>query len=183
MNVIDRINNVISGLTSLTASDFTSLYISELDQVGHRYGPDSVQVDLALSDVDHGLSFLLDNLQRYNRTDVNVIVVSDHGMLLSNASRVIRLDTIIDLKSVIVLGSSPVLHIWPQDDASLNAAMLSLSSSSVTGYSMYNRSTMPSRFHYTNSDRIAPIVLVADPVREILNLIADIVVIHFDVLC
>jgi len=54
-------------------------YFSFLDSQGHRFGPDSPQVVFAVQKVDRLMGQLLDGLEKLNR-EVNVVVVSDHGM-------------------------------------------------------------------------------------------------------
>lgn len=59
---------------------FVTLYFSDVDTAGHRFGPDSEQTKQAVREIDALLGELLDGL-RATGTPVNVFVVSDHGMM------------------------------------------------------------------------------------------------------
>ncbi|WPR73845.1 ectonucleotide pyrophosphatase/phosphodiesterase [Algoriphagus sp. NG3] len=57
-----------------------TLYFSDMDDVGHRYGPNNEeQLSAALERLDRELGALFEGLKSIDMT-INVIVVSDHGM-------------------------------------------------------------------------------------------------------
>src|SRR5699024_6388788 len=61
--------------------DFLTLYFDAVDHAGHRYGPDTPQVDAAIAHVDKAIGHLVAGLQaRHLFHHINIIVVSDHGM-------------------------------------------------------------------------------------------------------
>ncbi|MEB2781985.1 ectonucleotide pyrophosphatase/phosphodiesterase [Algoriphagus sp. C2-6-M1] len=58
-----------------------TLYFSDMDDTGHRYGPtNDKQLSSRLTKLDHELGALFEGLKSYD-LDINVIVVSDHGMM------------------------------------------------------------------------------------------------------
>jgi predicted AlkP superfamily pyrophosphatase or phosphodiesterase len=55
-------------------------YIPNIDQMGHKGGPDSDLVENALKLVDDFIGGVVTAIDRRNLTDiVNVLIVSDHG--------------------------------------------------------------------------------------------------------
>ena len=55
-------------------------YIPNVDQQGHKGGPESTEVEEALGLVDDFVGDLVSGIQDRNLTDiVNVVIVSDHG--------------------------------------------------------------------------------------------------------
>lgn len=71
----DRVDAAVRELRAGTPLVY--LYWSEVDHVGHEYGPDSIQWQTALEDFDAGLGMLLSKLP----TDVTAVLTADHGMI------------------------------------------------------------------------------------------------------
>src|SRR5690606_13244400 len=64
------------------------LYFSVVGDAGHRYGPDSPEVERAVAEADRVLGRLLDGLDALEiGEEVYVVVVSDHGMEAVTAER------------------------------------------------------------------------------------------------
>ncbi|GJP51834.1 hypothetical protein CLOM_g10965 [Closterium sp. NIES-68] len=90
-----RVDQVLAwlDLPSPLRPSFLSLYFEEPDESGHKGGPDTPLVSAAVKQVDSMIGRLLGGLDARNMTnDVNLIVVSDHGMLATCKSRVISLE-------------------------------------------------------------------------------------------
>lgn len=58
----------------------SDVYLQNVDAMGHYHGPNSVQVKSAVEDVDTHINDVLNEIDEYGQDDVNIIVVSDHGM-------------------------------------------------------------------------------------------------------
>jgi predicted AlkP superfamily pyrophosphatase or phosphodiesterase len=56
-----------------------TLYFSEADTAGHRYGPDSPQVADAVRELDNQIGKLMDGIKQ-SKLPVDLIVLADHGM-------------------------------------------------------------------------------------------------------
>ena len=66
-----------------------------MDDAAHRFGPLTPQADSAVAHVDRALGRLLDSLAALPIAGrVNVVLVSDHGMVRIGEGQVIALDTI-----------------------------------------------------------------------------------------
>jgi len=78
-----RVDQVLAWLDrpERTRPQFITLYFEQVDEAGHKSGPDSAESRAARKEVDDALARLLAGLeQRGLRDGINLVVVSDHGM-------------------------------------------------------------------------------------------------------
>ena len=95
---------------------FLTLYYSDVDNAGHRGGPDSDAVREAALRVDRSLGELVEGVREIGLADrVNYVLVSDHGMSALKREQVIVLDDYIDLDSADIIDWSPVLGVSARD--------------------------------------------------------------------
>jgi len=140
---------------------FLTVYMSNTDDAGHRYGPQSPQTDTAIAAVDSAMARLVSGLrQRRLEDSVDIIVVSDHGMAPTAPDRVIFLDSLIDVEAARVVDWNPVAAIWP-DSADLPTVLAQLRGANPHLH-VYARAEIPARYHYRESPRIPPVLAVAD---------------------
>ncbi|WVQ71344.1 hypothetical protein IAR50_000872 [Cryptococcus sp. DSM 104548] len=149
--------------------EFIASYFPEIDQAGHAHGPESEEVSDALSLLDGMVGSLIRALDERNLTGVvDVIIVSDHGMTRTSNDRLIFLDDILgegmndiehkDGWPSVGLRFKPSL---PESTLSGHLATLRTAAAQSNGtFGVYTRETMPERWHYSKSERIAPIYLV-----------------------
>lgn len=159
----DRVNWVLDRLAGSVGppARFATLYFSDTDDAGHRYGPQAPETAAAAARVDSTIGYLLDGLAARHLLDVNVIVVSDHGMAQLSPDRVIFLDDFIDPEATHVADWNPVLAIWP-DSAQAGAIVEALSGASPHLH-VYRRDKIPAHYQFGSHPRVAPIVAIADP--------------------
>ncbi|MFQ5570353.1 MAG: ectonucleotide pyrophosphatase/phosphodiesterase [Rhodothermales bacterium] len=139
---------------------FLTLYFSDLDSKSHRFGPDSNETVQAVRDVDRYLGRLVDGLeQRGLYHHVNLIVVSDHGMVATSSERVLILDDYIDLDDVHLVTTDPVVMLRPVE-GKMEAVYNALKA--APHLSVYRREEIPDELHYRAHRRITPIVGIAD---------------------
>lgn len=60
---------------------FMATYFSSVDTAGHLYGPESEEVKLEIEKLDNLLGDFVDALDQEFNNEVNLIIVSDHGMV------------------------------------------------------------------------------------------------------
>lgn len=138
---------------------FLALYFDTVDKAGHDFGPDSQGVSDAIAKVDSAIGRLVEGLrQRGIERQLNIIVVSDHGMASTPVSHVVYLDDYIDLRRVRVVTHSEFCSLWP---ARGEAAAIFAQLRKVPHLRVYRREKLPARWHYTGNPRIAPIFLLA----------------------
>jgi len=139
---------------------FLTLYMSEVDGAGHDFGPGSPEVREAVTKVDTAIGKLLAGLRDRGIDDqVNIIVVSDHGMAPTSRKRMIVLDDYIDLKTVNIVDQGPPMAMRALDG---NNAAVVQKLARVPHAKVYTNSDVPSRLHFADSPRIQPVLLLAD---------------------
>ncbi len=114
----ERINHVLSWLQLPAGQQpsFLTLYFSDVDSAGHSRGPDSQEVRDAVMAVDASVGQLVDGVNKIGLADrVTYVIVSDHGMAAISPDRMIVLDNYIDVSTVDVIDSAPVLALSPRD--------------------------------------------------------------------
>jgi predicted AlkP superfamily pyrophosphatase or phosphodiesterase len=141
---------------------FLTLYLSNVDDAGHDYGPgESPGLAAAVSVADHAVGRLLDGLRRRGLTQqVDVIVVSDHGMAPISPDRVVFIDDYVDVNVAKPVDWSPVLAMWP-DAKDLDTVDAALRHASPHLH-VWRRDEIPARLHFSGSRRIAPLIGLAD---------------------
>lgn len=69
------------------------LYFEEPDHAGHVFGPNSIQVANEIKSSDDILGYLLKSISKIDIFDkINVVIVSDHGMVDVSENKIINID-------------------------------------------------------------------------------------------
>ena len=138
------------------------LYFSAVDSEGHRHGPDSPEVAEAVARVDAALGRLLDGIERLDRDDLNVVLVSDHGMAQPDTAQAVVVTDYVTLPAdVQALTGGPELMLW-LDEAAADSLDALLDASLPPTVRSYTRDELPERWHFEGSPRTPPLVLVAE---------------------
>lgn len=140
---------------------FLTLYFSDVDTAGHRWGPDAGQTREAALKVDREIGLLVAGVAAAGLTDrVNYVIVSDHGMSALSRDRMIVVDDYIDPATADVIDWSPVLGLLPKDgDVDKMYAALK---DKHPHLHVYQRHEIPARFGLANHPRMPPIIGIAD---------------------
>lgn len=159
-----RVDSVLTWLSlpKGQAPSVVTLYYSDVDHAGHTFGPEAPQTDSAIARVDSMIGRLMDGLAARGLSEsVNVIVVSDHGMIETPKERVIVLDDYINLDDVDVVDWTPVGAVSPKPgkEAAVYAALVK----AHPQLKVYRKGEVPARFHFNTHPRITSLVLVAEP--------------------
>ncbi|QXD16548.1 ectonucleotide pyrophosphatase/phosphodiesterase [Rhodocaloribacter litoris] len=140
---------------------FITLYFSDVDGAGHRYGPDAPETAEAVARVDGYLARLVAGLEARDLYDrVNLIVLSDHGMTATGPERVIALDDYIDPDDLTIVDRDPVLMARPK--AGRFEAVYAALKDAHPHLHVYRREETPARWHFRAHPRIPDLIAVAD---------------------
>ena len=146
-----RVDSVISwyNLPFEQRPKLTMLYFSEPDYTGHEYGPNSNEVNKSVMEMDSIFGYLIDELSRTKvYKNLDIIVVSDHGMSDVSLDKVILLDTFIDLDKYKVIPSFAVTHLWNlNDDEDISRIF-----DSENNVQIFKKGHFPKKYHFSNSD-------------------------------
>jgi predicted AlkP superfamily pyrophosphatase or phosphodiesterase len=165
-----RVDKVLEWL-DLPAAErptFVTLYFEETDTAGHDHGPESEEVRAAIVREDGYLGRLLRGLeQRGIGEQVNIVLVSDHGMAPIDDEHVVVLDDYISLDDVEIIDINPTLGIFPKPgkDELVYRALVN----AHPRLTIYRREETPERWHYRDHPRIPPIVGVVDEGWQVLR--------------
>jgi predicted AlkP superfamily pyrophosphatase or phosphodiesterase len=141
---------------------FVAAYFGPVDDAGHSYGPDSPQVDAALREVDAALARLVAGLaQRGLAQKVNLVLVSDHGMLPVSYARMVMVDEMVDLAKVqpTTFGAYIGINPLPGHAAEVEAALLR----PHEHMTCWRKSEIPERLRYGQNRRVPAIFCLAEP--------------------
>jgi len=149
--------------------ELIALYIPEVDQMGHQYGPTAAKFNQSLQSVDQFVGSLYDSLLARNLTEiVDVIFVGDHGMEATSDDRIVYLDKILGdtyFKQIQFQDGWPSagLRFPPEVDTRPIVERLMEQSKQQPGFEVHTHETMPRRWHFTKNERIAPIYVFPKP--------------------
>lgn len=170
-----RVDQVLTWLDLPVARrpDLVTLYFDAVDHAGHDHGPDSPEVDAALTATDRAIGRLLDVLKQRGMLDTtNIIVVSDHGQIATKKGAYIILDDIVDVHDLDVqqMGLLAMFAAKPGHEAAMEKALLA----PHEHMRCWKKDEIPARLHYGSNPRIPPLVCLADPgwliwTREFVN--------------
>jgi predicted AlkP superfamily pyrophosphatase or phosphodiesterase len=136
-----------------------TLYFSDTDTAGHRFGPDSPQVDDAVRELDTEIGRLMDGIKQ-SKLPVDLIVLADHGMAAVEGAP-IQLDQFGLQRSYFahIVGSS--MYAKSEEDAKM--AYESLRGKSDK-FAVYRRKDVPGYLHFDSNAREGdPVVIPNGP--------------------
>jgi len=129
---------------------FIALYFSSPDHESHLYGPASKETRRAVLHADALLSRLMLNLEKI-KLPVNVILVSDHGMLEAKqqSETYIFLDEVmnVDDPSIKISNGGTQTHIYVADKNDCDSLYNSLKTKAIN-FSVFRQVDFPARWHY-----------------------------------
>jgi predicted AlkP superfamily pyrophosphatase or phosphodiesterase len=137
-----------------------TLYFDEPDHTAHEDGPFAPTVRGAVLRADSALARLVAGLEARGLYDaVNLIVVSDHGMVEVSAERIAPIADVIDPELVHAVTTGAVFTGWSRsgDNAGLVAAL-----NRLPNVQAWLREDVPERLRFRNHRRIPPVVAIAD---------------------
>jgi predicted AlkP superfamily pyrophosphatase or phosphodiesterase len=91
---------------------FISIYLSDLDGVGHSTGTHSAAINETLARIDAELGEFYEKLK--SEPNVHLLIVSDHGMSTIMDSRRYDLEDMLDMSQVLHYDVGGFVTIWPR---------------------------------------------------------------------
>ncbi|CAN7938214.1 unnamed protein product [Ixodes hexagonus] len=142
------------------------VYFEAVDARGHQGGPDSPGRRQGLKDADAVIKHLLDEINhRKMEEEVNVVVVSDHGMADTTEKKVtvIDIEPLLNPEDIHIMldgGSFSMLRPYPDK---IQKVYDELKNANIKGLNVYKREELPELFHLKHTYLTQPLVLTADP--------------------
>ncbi|HSW28931.1 MAG TPA: ectonucleotide pyrophosphatase/phosphodiesterase [Longimicrobiales bacterium] len=161
-----RVDSVLAwlALPPETRPHLITMYFSDLDDIGHAFGPDSPETRDAVAAVDVQIGRLLDGFSALpHGGDVYLFIVSDHGMLRAEATRAQPVDTAL-FRGVRMVEGGPYASLWVDEGGAERLPGLRDSLRTLLPEAdVWLRTEVPPRFHYSADPRIGDIVILAYP--------------------
>ena len=159
-----RVNQILSWL-DLPASKrptLLMLYFENIDNAGHKFGPDSIQVRDAARSIDNAIGNLQFGLkERGIENAIDIIIVSDHGMTSVDPKKIIDLNQFLPKKEIAAItNEGAIVGVYPKP-GKLNHIYRILKQIHAPIHT-YLGSALPQSFHYNNPKRTPPIIVVAE---------------------
>ncbi|PWJ58067.1 putative AlkP superfamily pyrophosphatase or phosphodiesterase [Dyadobacter jejuensis] len=145
----DRVAQALKWLTlpAKTRPHLITLYFSDMDDFGHRYGPDNQEkIKTALFQLDKNLGELFKGVAA-SGLPVNVMVVSDHGMTPVETTHLIPTESIKNDSLYTVMDNGAIMNIHPQEGVSIDG-VLSYLQQKESHFKVYKTEDTPG-FEYT----------------------------------
>lgn len=160
--------NIDKVMSWFSEEDFhlVTLYYGEPDNVGHNKGPDHPDRKTIVRQIDRTVGYLRDAIGRHQLSDrLNVIISSDHGMTTVKKRPQVdeivlqRYLNLLELARFEILDYGGFGILTPRDgkERELFDAL-----SKVPNVTVYRKNELPESFHLGRSERLPPIVVVAD---------------------
>jgi Type I phosphodiesterase / nucleotide pyrophosphatase len=158
----ERVQQVMQWLSLPEASrpHFVMLYFSDVDTAAHTHGPESREVQAAVSRVDDTIGGLLQRLQN-TRPEINVIVVSDHG--LESCGSYIDITDDADLTGFQVVNQTTHTMLYSEDKELVERTYKQLRRKGEGRYRVFRRAQTPGNLHFRHNRKIGDIVVI--PIR------------------
>ncbi|TMS01725.1 Ectonucleotide pyrophosphatase/phosphodiesterase family member 7 [Larimichthys crocea] len=160
--------NIDKVMSWFSDEDFhlVTLYYGEPDNVGHAKGPDHPDRKKIIQQIDRTIGYLRGAISRHHLNDkLNVIITSDHGMTTVKKRPLVdeiilnKYLNLLKLASFEILdyGGFGILTPRPGKEQEVYDAL-----SNAPNLTVYKKSELPESFRLAKSERLPPIVIVAD---------------------
>ncbi|KAJ8924970.1 hypothetical protein NQ315_001135 [Exocentrus adspersus] len=160
-----RVDTVISWIKNPDKpANLVMLYFEEPDAHGHAFGPNSEVVKDLIRKLDNITLYLEQQLKQHELTDkVNVMHLSDHGMIGVTPPNFINITQYMTNGTYEWAGASPCIQIVPHEGYE-EQIYSSLKTASVTNghFKVYKKQDFPKRWYYKKNPRSPPILVMAD---------------------
>ena len=139
-----------------------TMYFSDMDDIGHRYGPSNEeQIGARLNKLDAELGALFEGVKSLDQ-EVNIIIVSDHGMVDVTLENRILLDKLVEGIEARIVNSGALAHVYLQNPGEKEAVKQQL----LTKKGQF-KIVDPADLEYygdlsTHADRIGDLIILAD---------------------
>ena len=136
------------------------LYFETVDGAGHSFGPDSSEVNIAITAVDTAIARLVAGLKARGIA-ANLIIVADHGMAPIKPGNPVFLDDLIDVPAVKVSFDGTIVGIDIPDTARAKAVHDALLHHQPH-MQCWDKAKIPADLHYGSNPRVPDVVCAVE---------------------
>lgn len=144
--------------------NFITLYFDQVDHEGHTFGPDSAEVNTAISHIDAAIGELVAGLRARQLFDqINLVIVSDHGMAATPAEQIVALDEFVPRTRFRMVTAGSLAGIEPRKNTPEAALALDAAlDRNIPHAQCWRKGTIPARFKYGSHRRVPRWTCLAD---------------------
>ncbi len=157
-----RIDTVLHWMTAINDPvDLGTVYFSFVDSQGHRYGPDSKEVVEYIQKADTLIGYLMNKLEQLDPAgSINLLIVSDHGMIEVSTDKKVVLDEYLDPDIIDIISYSPALMF--NVEGGYEEDVYKSLKESEENFKIYSKADIPERYHLKNNKRVPEFLMVAE---------------------
>lgn len=145
------------------------LYFHDPDEISHRHGPEGEETWRVVRELDDLLGKLMTGLAVLPiYENLNLIVVSDHGMAATSPKRVVDLNDYVSMAGVTQENDGPFSSLYGGSERKMNEVYRELQQ--AHHISVYRQEEIPDRWHYKNHYRVKELLVVAEEGWSILDI-------------
>ena len=160
-----RVDSVISWfqLPEQKRPRLVMLYFSEPDHTGHKVGASHLDIHAVVEKMDSLLGYIMESLKRLEIYDeLDIFVVSDHGMVDVSPDRLIIVDNYISrMDAVYINGIASHVQFDIKADQEEYATTFIKEIKNIPHCQSWEKDYIPKRFHFVN-DNTGDYLLLAD---------------------
>lgn len=141
--------------------DLVMTYSELVDDVGHSYGPDSLEMKYTIGDVSKLLTGLFRSLEsRQLKDKTNVILIGDHGMVTVDPGEPIKLRELLDADADVeqALGQGAFVSIYAKPG---RVEYIHHKLATVPGLTIWRRGEVPMELHYNRNPALPDLIVSA----------------------
>jgi predicted AlkP superfamily pyrophosphatase or phosphodiesterase len=147
------------------------MYSPVVDVPGHRTGPDSPETREGVRAADRTIGILRDSLAALRSLAIDLIVVSDHGLISVPREHDIDMDSLLPAHGALVDNEHATLSIWadpkgPRIDLDSLAAFYRRT---IPHMRLYRTGEFPAQWETEQNPRFGDLFLLADPGYEFVS--------------
>jgi predicted AlkP superfamily pyrophosphatase or phosphodiesterase len=143
------------------------MYSGVVDVPGHRYGPDAPEAYAGVRAADKTLGELRDSLKLVASLGVDLIVVSDHGLVYVPREHDIDLDSLVPATGALVDNEHATVSVWADPGSpGLNLDSLAARYHAIPHTRVFRPGQFPVEWQTEQNRRFGDIFLLAEPGYE-----------------
>lgn len=142
-----------------------TVYFSQVDSIGHKFGPNAPQTQAAVMEADNLVGMLMAGLKKID-LPVNVILTSDHGMyeMKNEADKFLYTEDVLaglDNKDFVFVNSGTHANVFLKDK-SKEEEFFKRIAAKENHFKVYKRADIPKNLYYNDHPRIGDLTLMAE---------------------
>ena len=153
---------------------FIASYFSSVDSAGHVFGPNSKELSAAIKEIDDLIGDFSASLKNEISHDVKIIIVSDHGMVETDSTKVIKPSMLFDAqiskliknKSLVISSNDTQLLLYftnPDTNHKTIAQVkrkLAKNADNKGLFSIYAKGGYPKHWHLNKNSKLVPDIII-----------------------